>query len=631
MPEKWQQLHLANNGAIPPLLFKYSPTASGYALYMTDLNYIWSEHLDRKAVIKRAEKDDTTIDPSEDLEQFNVLLEKIGEALQNEPGSKTSLSSKTQGSTHDLELTVTLELPAPLKPLQWSLYLSREPQSSTTSHLLLPFINAEADREAGQQSLIEELNKKDWVLGKLFDKIDTMGIDISTIFPGTSGLRGGRKGPTLAQAAKYIKGLAPFNEQSWREEVSKYSPNVGLSANIVAEMSVNSRISGQLNSLKPPPDHWWEGLATSNDTRAHSTPEEVDEKEAVAKPSKDIMETDTDAGSETGDDDEFERQETPPRLKKPDKSLQKFPPPRKDENEETQSEDEEPNFPKRKQETKTTSRVEDHPGPAKRPKAPPTGKPKGLGTIGGKKQTQQKSPSLSPTPSLPETSSPSPSPRRKKQQPQPPEKHDDDDETTDADADTDEEPPKPQAKTNSEDTTKPAPKPARRIGVIGGKKKEPTPELEPTLETESEQEPEPEPNISNNKATQPQSKSQSPEPQPAQAPLKKKKLGVIGGQKAKDKIDSSGAEATKSSRTESISPPANAKKKQEGHEEAKKEEGPSSLSPPAPEERKLVKRETPAEREREETEEERADRKREELKRQLEAKSKAPAKKKRRF
>lgn len=42
-------------------------------------------------------------------------------------------------------------------------------------------------------------------------------------------------------------------------------------------------------------------------------------------------------------------------------------------------------------------------------------------------------------------------------------------------------------------------------------------------------------------------------------------------------------------------------------------------------------KETPAEPEREETEEQRADRKREELKRQLEAKSKAPVKKKRRF
>lgn len=307
MSEKWQRLHLANEGNIPPLLFKYSTTASGYELHITDLNYIWSEHLDRKAVLKRADEDGTTIDPSEDLEQFKVLLQKIGEGLQSDPGSKTSLNPKTRGSAHSLELTVISKLPAPLRPLKWKLCLSKEPQSSMTSHLLLPLINTEADREACQQSLIDELNKKDWVLAKIFDKIEAMGIDLSTIFPGTSGLRGaGRKGPTLAQAAKYIRGLAPFNEQAWREKVSKSSPNVGLSANIVAEMSAGSLDSGKLDPLKPPPDEWWAGLTTSDDTITASTPEGDGKREPEATSLADGMDIDTDVGSETGEDDEFE-------------------------------------------------------------------------------------------------------------------------------------------------------------------------------------------------------------------------------------------------------------------------------------------------------------------------------------
>ncbi|KAL4780753.1 XRCC4-like factor-domain-containing protein [Aspergillus varians] len=628
MPEKWQRLHLANDGGIPPLLFKYSPTAGGYELYMTDLNYMWSEQLDRNAILKRADKDDATIDPSEDPEQFQVLLQKIGDGLQNESGSRASLIPETQGRAHALQLTVASRLPAPLKPLKWKFHLSKEPQSSMTSHLLLPFINAEADREVCQQSLIEDLNKKDWVLGKLFDKIEAMGIDLSTIFPGISGLRS-RKGPTLAQAAKYIKGLAPFNEQTWREEFSKSSPNAGLSANIVTEMSVISRVSGQPSSLKPPPDEWWANITRSDDTIAPPTLQDDNRENHKAKLSTDAMDTDTDAGSETGDDDEFERQETPPRFKKPSSIPQKSPPARKDEDDVTQSEDEEATFPKRKRENEKT-RVEDQPPPAMRPKVPLAEKSKGLGTIGGKKQIKPKSPSPTPTPSpsapLPATKSPFQLPPRKQQPQQQPAN---DDETTDAD--TDEEPPKSQPKAKTKDSTNPAPKPSRGLGVIGGKKKKqpsPVPEPEPSRPQ-----------------TQPQSESESLEPQPPQQPpppKKKKpqgKLGVIGGQKKEKAKHSSSTGTPTPSQTESLSPPASKAKQKQGQDQddkdVKEEEETRTrfllLPSSAAKEGKVVKREKTTEPERGETEEKKADRKREELKRQLEAKSKVPAKKKRRF
>ncbi|KAL4925579.1 uncharacterized protein BDV17DRAFT_271762 [Aspergillus undulatus] len=622
MPEKWQRLCLANVGPIPSLLFKYSTTSSGYELYLTDLNYIWFESLDRKAILKRADEYETVIDPSQDLEQFKVLLQKIGKGLQNEPGSKTSLKPSTRASTHALELTVTSELPTPLRPLKWKHFLSKEPQSSTTSHLLLPFIKAEADREARQRSLIEELNKKDWVLAKLFDKIEAMGIDLSTIFPGTSGLRGGRKGPTLAQAAKYIKGLAPFDEQSWREEASKSSSDVGLSVNIVAEMF------GQSDSLQPPPDGWWESISIS-EGKGPPAPREDNKSKPVTQPSLDAMEVDIDPGSETEDDDEFERQETPPRFKKFKQSA-----PQKDEDQETQSDDdlEEARSPKRK-------RVEDHPPPAMRPKAAPTGKSKRLGKIGGKNKTNQKSPSpLSPTPS------PLPSPIRT---PEPPRKHQmppalkpDEDETTDGetDASADEESRKPQAspKSNNKDadndtTRKSAPRPCRGLGVIGGKKKQkqPTPQPEPEAE--------PEPESSNTKASQSQHRSQSQsqsttEPQQSQQPApppKKKKLGAIGG-KAKSKTSTNTTETPTPSQTESVSPPAPKTQSHQKQDRTDNEEAKRIEETPAPQAKKEAKEETPAEPESELTEE-KANKKREELKRQLAAKSKAPAKKKRRF
>ncbi|KAL4906587.1 XRCC4-like factor-domain-containing protein [Aspergillus multicolor] len=622
MAGKWQRLHVANGGDIPPLLYKYSPTASGYELYMTDLDYIWSECLDRKGVLKRADEDETPIDPSEDLEQLNVLLSKIREGLQNEPGSKVSISTKTRGGADSLELTVTSKLPSPLEPLKWKLHLAKEPQSSTTSHLLLPFINAEADQEARQQSLIEELHKKDWVLAKLFDKLEGLGVDLTTIFPGASGLRG-RKGPTLTQAAKYIRGLAPFDEKSWRDDASKSSSTSQLSANIVTELSIGT---GSVDSLKPPPDAWWKTI-TASDT---STPLD-DKTNPTTKPTTDSLETDTDAGFETGDDDdEFERQETPPRLKKPS-GPQKSPSARKRKDDGTQSEDEEVISPKRRKEAK--HQAENSP-PAIRPKAPRLGKLKGLGTIGGKKQTKPESPSPSATPTpAPSTSpsrtqgTPSPPPRRKHEPPQ----SRTDDETDSGDTDADSAPHHTSLKANTKNDREPAPKPARKLGlgVIGGKKKkQPTPTPEPETRPETNLEPGSEDDDS-------RSKSQSRTPDSQTSPKRKKplgRIGVIGGLKSKARASQdTSSQGPRSSWTEAHSPPAKAKQDLDDTEDEVESKEDTYSQPSPPKKGKASKRETPVGPSREETEEEKANRKREELKRQLEAKSKAPAKKKRRF
>jgi hypothetical protein len=267
---------------------------------MTDLTNIWSEHLNRQEILKRADEHDTTIDPSEDPKQFEVLLQKIEDALRNEPGSTANLDLSSRGDS--LDLTTSIKLPAPLQPLKWTVHLSKEPQSSTTSQLLLPLVWAEADWESHQRSLIDQLHKKDWVLTKLFDKIEAVGIDLSTIFPGISGLQMG-KGRTLAQAAKHIKGVAPFDENAWFEEISTPSAGSGLAANILVEASS----SGKTNSsrvINPPPDKWWEGLTTTKTTGALTCKES--ELKTGIKPSKAPLEVDTDTGTEPDDDDDDE-------------------------------------------------------------------------------------------------------------------------------------------------------------------------------------------------------------------------------------------------------------------------------------------------------------------------------------
>ena len=305
MQAKWQRLPIHKHEGLPPLLFKFISTSKGYEMYITDLTQLWSEQLSYRQVLKRAEEDDTTIDPSEDAEQYNVLLQKVDEALHGSPESKMAL---TGGSKADsLELSLSTNLPAPLEPLKWRLYLSKEPHTASTNHLLLPLLRAETGRESSQQALLEQLKQKDWVLAKLFDKIEAMGIDLSTVFPGTSGLRGARKETSLAQAAKYIKGVAPFDEKVWLNELHKSSPELDLASNLITE-TLETDASQNLGALNPPPDKWWESLNARGTAAVTPEPEKRKAKRTPApapKAPSDTRQMDIDTASED-EEDEFE-------------------------------------------------------------------------------------------------------------------------------------------------------------------------------------------------------------------------------------------------------------------------------------------------------------------------------------
>ena len=305
MEGKWQRLSPPKHEGLPPLLYKFNTTSKSYAIYITDLTQLWREELSYKQVLKRAEEDNTTIDPGEDPGQFKVLLQKIEEALHNSPGSSMALTLGSGFETDSLHLQLSTRLPAPLKPLKWNVYLSREPYTASTNHLLLPLMREETDWEARQQTLLEHLKQKDWVLAKLFDKVEAMGIDLSTVFPGTSGLRGARKETSLEQAAKYIKGAAPFNEQAWLNDNQKSSES-GLAASLLTAVIKSGPDDLGLKGLSPPPDKWWESLDGSRTIEVAPEPEESIEMESVTiQVPEDKKPMDIDTASED-EDNEFE-------------------------------------------------------------------------------------------------------------------------------------------------------------------------------------------------------------------------------------------------------------------------------------------------------------------------------------
>ncbi|KAJ5552365.1 hypothetical protein N7494_001743 [Penicillium frequentans] len=429
MSTTWHGLSL-QQASSPPLLFQYTWTRQGYALCVTDLTSIWTEKLSHREILTRAEETSTTIDPSEDQEQFDVLLLKIGEALRGDGGSAT-LNSGSHGS---LELSTSSKLPAPLRPLKWTLYLSIETSSSLTDHLLLPLLKDEAGWESRQRILLDQLKQKDWALGKLLDKFESLGVELGTVFPGAAGLRTTKKGSTRSDAGKFVKGLAPFDESAWLRESGSSSESSGLAANVLRELG-SSRAG--VEKIRAPQDKWWDDLPKRSETAAsqsdknNTTPEDAtSQKDELVNPSQQDrdLDLDLDGNSTASDDDDFQRQETPPRIKAQrerlaasssskskehqDQPSNKVPDIHAGDATASDSEPEADAAPKKHTPTPPKSSPP-KPGTKESPKKPIKARGR-LGAIGGKKKEEKQPSPTPPSPSPPPAPSPVPTPRKPK-------------------------------------------------------------------------------------------------------------------------------------------------------------------------------------------------------------------------
>ncbi|KAJ5988760.1 hypothetical protein N7481_003970 [Penicillium waksmanii] len=529
MSSTWHRLSLQTE-SLPSLLFQYTWTREGYELYLTDLTSIWSEQLGRQDIFKRAERGLTTIDPSEGDDQLELLLTKIGEALSG-AGGKSALNSGSKANS--IDINISAKLPAPLRPLKWTFQLSKEPTASLTSRILLPLLKDEAVWESRQQALSDQLQQKDWVLDKLFDRIEALGVDMSTIFPSASGIRSTRKGDMRSELAKLVKGVAPFDEKAWLAQLGGSSSTFSLASNLVHEI-FGSNSKKSLMSFNPVRDHWWDELGTLSNTtsqeEADLAPKEKASRNLTEEPTK-HTELVLDDGEDTAGttDSEFERYEEPPRGKSP---------------------------------AINTKGSSPQPNPSSKELSPI------------KRQVEKE---LDSAPAPQTTKAPSSSPE-----------------------------PKP--------TAKPPKKAIGKLGVIGGKKRqqvEPRPPSPPQAPTPAPASPV--------KDSEPAHETAA---LPSPAKVKKpSRLGVIGGKSKAKRQETPPPEPptlppahqspTKPPKREYVSPERTVK----GPSKKEKSADPPVKAPP----------EVP------ETEEEKARRRREELKRQMEAQSKAPAKKKRRF
>ncbi|KAI1816827.1 XLF-domain-containing protein [Poronia punctata] len=295
---------------LPALLVSARFTPTSYELFVTDLANLWTEKLDRKAILLRSLQENTCIDLSDgDPEQWAVFMSKLQAAIDpttSDHGlTSISISASDDRKNQDgLNMHITCELPKPLDALHWPVRLTRCQPASLASELVLPLIQAHHEQRCEAEDLKNQLKAKDVVISKLLDKLDVMRVPLEQIFNSLSA----KHAVTREAAEDKIKGLAPFDEVKWTSQRTvKSTPDAsaffqcvfgrsGFSCESDMDYGVSSTLNGWWKSLSP-------GLHTASTSAKKKPRQEAKEKAVVST-----------TPSEETDSEDFQVQTTPERL-----------------------------------------------------------------------------------------------------------------------------------------------------------------------------------------------------------------------------------------------------------------------------------------------------------------------------
>jgi hypothetical protein len=221
LSEEWRTLPFSNrDGGIPKLLFKFITSSDGFELYVTDILHCWRGSGDRTSIAKEAARTHSSIDPSEDATQFQVLLSKLRDGLMGRNGGRCKIGFVSPDAADtEPRLSFTIHsrtpLPPPLQPLHWRFDLLQEERMLLTRELILPTLASELKHQTQIEDLKRRIEQKDHVITRLMDKMEQSSMDLSLVFPGYSS---GRKGLTAKQATKVVPGISKFDETAWEKD-----------------------------------------------------------------------------------------------------------------------------------------------------------------------------------------------------------------------------------------------------------------------------------------------------------------------------------------------------------------------------------------------------------------------------
>ncbi|KFY87049.1 hypothetical protein V500_07209 [Pseudogymnoascus sp. VKM F-4518 (FW-2643)] len=309
---------------MPPLLISTAFTIDSYKIYLTDLAHLWCEELDRRSILRRSLAEDTSIDPSEDSGQLKLFLDKISLGLEGGKdvdlllGLDTHAAKESSTGARNLEINMSIALPKPLQPLNWTIKLSSCPQSDFATHFTIPLLCAQNARLKELDSLVGMLRDKDNVIQKLVDKLEATGAELGHLFPGVAG-KGGRKIPRRVVEEK-VKGLEVFAQEQWRNAMRSAETedeHADVRTIIQGAFAKNSSVGSVAHGAELPGrfEKWWDQL---KDGAIHlSTPQhgaqsaDAGADNVKAETADADMDTTEDEGTE-GHTDDFQVAATPP-------------------------------------------------------------------------------------------------------------------------------------------------------------------------------------------------------------------------------------------------------------------------------------------------------------------------------
>jgi hypothetical protein len=308
--EQWKHLRVVNE-QIPPLLIKSTFGKHGYSIKLTDLSRIWVETLSRDEIITRARKRNCSIDPGEDGSQHRIFLDKLQSALNQDGKTNLAFSATNHGK---LKLHLEAPLPSPLPTFEWEVDLKRSNDSELGAELVSPLLRRAHILNRRMELLIAELHAKDKIISKITDRLETSGHDLTAVFPGLSNVKLTRSTSQQEQLARHIRGLGKFDEATWKAHLSTATDTAVLPESseddIFASLPQASVISDDADKAA----NWWQQIPVG---RHIDLEEEVLEDAPggagrVPDQQRSLLRQET---SDVDQYDGFQRQATPPRLR----------------------------------------------------------------------------------------------------------------------------------------------------------------------------------------------------------------------------------------------------------------------------------------------------------------------------
>ena len=217
----------------PKLFYNFSATPKdGIILFLTDLISLWRCDVSREQIISTSSEQHASIDPSENTEQMRIFLGKIALSLHKATNylAKDSPKATDLGS---LILRTSIDLPKPLKPLEWTFTLSPQPASALAEHILRPALHQSSICHEKIESMLDIIKEKDHVIERLLDRVAEKGVDMSLIFPTLTGItkRGGT-GVKVDDAKRLVPGMKVFRRDEWETKFQQdglMGTEIGLS------------------------------------------------------------------------------------------------------------------------------------------------------------------------------------------------------------------------------------------------------------------------------------------------------------------------------------------------------------------------------------------------------------------